>query len=127
MNYKTITELYLDDVKVSQVETKDLENTREFMDIHYGDMEEATSIPTSLSFSFSIDGNVNTADAAHSKFLFEITKDILNLKYYIGDKAENFGFNLPVIVEKSTINHTGGGTVGFSASFKAAGPITPIE
>ena len=122
----TITELYLDDVKISNIESKDLDRAREFMTKHFGDMDDKTEIPTTSGFTFSVKGVLSTEDAAHARFI-DVPAEILNLEFYLGRKSESFGFDLPVYVENCKIGHTGGEAVEIDVSFKAAGPATKIE
>lgn len=123
---QTITELYMDGVKVTNLDTADLERNREFMDKHYIDKEERTDIPTTKNFTFSIGGTLNIEDEAHKMLLFDFPKEVINFDYYIGEKSNNIGFSMPVYIESIAPTHSGEGTVDFSATFRAAGPIVPI-
>ena len=65
----TISELYLDGIKITNIETKNLDQNREFMTKHFIDMEEKTEIPITKSFTLSISGVLSKDDAAHATFL----------------------------------------------------------
>lgn len=121
----TISELYLDGVKITNIETKNLEQNREFMTKHFVDMEEKTEIPTTKSFTFSISGVLSKDDVAHATFL-DMPLEPLELEYYLGRKTESFGYRLPVYVEDCSISHTGGEAVEIDITFRAAGPLVRI-
>lgn len=121
----TISELYLDGIKITNIETKNLDQNREFMTKHFVDMEEKTEIPTTKSFTFSISGVLSKDDAAHATFL-DMPLEPLELEFYLGRKAESLGYRLPVYVEDCSINHTGGEAVEIDITFREAGPLVRI-
>ncbi|GFN34654.1 hypothetical protein [Tepidimicrobium xylanilyticum] len=121
----TKSEVYLDNIKISNIENHTFDQMREFLEMQYIDSDSPTNIPSSKSFTFNFSGKLSKEDAAHATFL-DMPEEPLDLELYEGGKSGGIGFLLSVYVENCSVSHTGGDGVTIDVSFRPAGPASRI-